>query len=75
MKFRSTLSALALSAMAALIAAALIMPPMSDARASEAAARCAGYARLTLLLANAQKAENFSMRRCMDMIGKRQGNF
>jgi len=47
---------------------------MSDARATERAARCAGYERLTILLANAQKAQNFSVRRCMDALAANRGN-
>jgi hypothetical protein len=75
MKIRSTLSALALSALAALVTAAFVMPPMNNARASETAVRCAGYERLTILLADAQTAQDFSMRRCLEMVGRRRGNF
>lgn len=74
MKFHSIPSALALSILAALIVATAVMRPHDDARASERAARCAGYERLTILLGNAQKAQNFSVRRCMDSLEARGGN-
>lgn len=70
MRFRSILSALAFSTFAALIVAMVVMRPIDQARAGDITARCQGYERLTVLLGNTRKVDGFSMRRCMDAIGR-----
>lgn len=70
MKFRSILSALFVSTLAAFIVALVVMRPIDQARAADITARCQGYERLTILLGNTRKVEGFSMRRCMDAIGR-----
>lgn len=71
MKLPSIPSALALSILAALIVAMAVMRPFDQARAGEAAARCEGYKRLTIMLGNTDKIERFSMRLCMEAVGRR----
>lgn len=70
MKSPSIPSALVLSMLAALVLTTSVMRPIDIARAAETAARCAGYEQLTFLLGNSHHVQRFSMRRCMDMIGR-----
>lgn len=71
MKPASIPSALALSILAALIVATAVLRPIDQARAGEAAARCEGYKRLTIMLSTTPRIERFSMRRCMEAVGRR----